>query len=81
MKMKWFKVVAKMDNLLSVEDTNKKERADELVKKFISVTDGGNVPASIEVYERTEQGMYKCVHSTMYEPKNEMERLIGFGRW
>ena len=81
MKTKRFKVVAKMDNLLSVEDTNKKERADELVKKFISVTDGGSVPASIEVYERTEQGMYKCVHSTMYEPKNEMERLIGFGRW
>lgn len=79
--MKRFKVVAKMDNLLSVEDTNKKERADELVKKFVSVTDGGSVSASIEVYERTEQGMYKCVHSTKYEPRLETERLIGFGRW
>lgn len=81
MKTKRFRVVAKMDNLLSVEDTNKKERADELVKKFISVTDGGSVVASIEVYERTEEGMYKCVHSAKYEPKNETERLIGFGRW
>lgn len=81
MKTKRFRVVAKMDNLLSVEDTNKKERADELVKHFISVTDGGSVVASIEVYERTEQGMYKCVHSAKYEPRLETERLIGFGRW
>jgi len=81
MKTKRFRVVAKMDNLLSVEDTNKKERADELVKHFISVTDGGSVPASIEVYERNEGGIYKCVHSAKYEPKLETERLIGFGRW
>ena len=81
MKMKRFKIVAKMDDLISVEDTNKKERADALVKEFISVTDGGKVRASIEVYERTEQGMYKCVHSANYEPRLKTERLIGFGRW
>jgi hypothetical protein len=80
-KSKKFKIIAKMDDLISVEDTDKKERVSEWVKKFINATDGGEVRASIEVYERVEQGMYKCVHSTSYDPKLETERLIGFGRW
>ena len=81
MRTKKFKIIAKMNDLLSVQDTDKKERANEMVKKFINATDGGDVRVSIEVYELVEQGMYKCIHSTSYEPKNETERNIGFGRW
>lgn len=80
-KPKKFKIVAKMADMLTVEETNKKEHADELVKKFINITDGGDVSASIEIYERNEAGLYKCVHSAKYEPRLETERLIGFGRW
>lgn len=80
-KGKQFRVVARLDDYLSLEETNKTERWQALVKEFITTTDGGEIPASIEVYELTDAGLYKRIHSARYEPTKNAERVIGFGRW